>query len=239
MIKVLASGSTGNCYIVQAGEEILLLECGINFKNIKQGLGFDLSKVKGCLVTHEHKDHSKAVNEVMKAGIDVYMSEGTMNNITFDFKFTYRMPHLMEHGATQQIGGFKIIAFKTQHDVAEPLGFLIYHPQIGKLLFATDTYYLKYVFNNVDHILIECNYSEDVLPQLPAWRARTIKSHMSLETLKEALRAWDLGNTKEIVLIHISQDNGDPDRFQTEINKLTGIKTYVASPGLEIAQQRK
>ncbi|MZK62262.1 MBL fold metallo-hydrolase, partial [Clostridium beijerinckii] len=92
MIKVLASGSTGNCYIVQAGDEILLLECGINFKNIKQGLGFDLSKVKGCLVTHEHKDHSKAINEVMKAGIDVYMSEGTMNNITFDFKFTYRMP---------------------------------------------------------------------------------------------------------------------------------------------------
>lgn len=44
MIKVLASGSTGNSYIIQAEEEILLLECGINFKEIKQGLDFDLSK---------------------------------------------------------------------------------------------------------------------------------------------------------------------------------------------------
>jgi phosphoribosyl 1,2-cyclic phosphodiesterase len=239
MIKVLASGSSGNCYIIQAGEEILLLECGINFKNIKQGLGFDLSKVKGCLVTHEHKDHSKAINEVMKAGINVYLSEGTAASIeNIEIVSKYRL-HSIKHRETFEIGGFSITPFTTEHDVAEPLGFLIYHPQIGKLLFATDTYYLKYVFNNVDHILIECNYSEDVLPQLPAWRARTIKSHMSLETLKEALRAWDLGNTKEIVLIHISQDNGDPDRFQSEIEELTGIKTYLAIPGLEIAQQRK
>lgn len=234
MIKVLASGSTGNCYIVQAGEEILLLECGINFKNIKQGLGFDLSKVKGCLVTHEHKDHSKAINEVMKAGINVYLSEGTAASIeNIEIVSKYRL-HSIKHREAFEIGGFSITPFTTEHDVAEPLGFLIYHSQIGKLLFATDTYYLKYVFNNVDHILIECNYSEDVLPQLPAWRARTIKSHMSLETLKEALRTWDLGNTKEIVLIHISQDNGDPDRFQAEINELTGIETYVASLGLII-----
>lgn len=234
MIKVLASGSSGNCYIIQAGEEILLLECGINFKNIKQGLGFDLSKVKGCLVTHEHKDHSKAINEVMKAGINVYLSEGTAANIeNKEIVSKYRL-HSIKHREAFEIGGFSITPFTTEHDVAEPLGFLIYHPNIGKLLFATDTYYLKYVFNNVDHILIECNYSEDVLPQLPAWRARTIKSHMSLETLKEALRTWDLGNTKEIVLIHISQDNGDPDRFQAEINELTGIETYVASPGLII-----
>lgn len=234
MIKVLASGSSGNCYIIQAGEEILLLECGINFKNIKQGLGFDLSKVKGCLVTHEHKDHSKAINEVMKAGIDVYTSEGTATGIEFkDILYGYRL-HYIKHLGTFEIGGFSITPFNTEHDVNEPLGFLIYHPQIGKLLFATDTYYLKYVFNNVDHILIECNYSEDVLPQLPAWRARTIKSHMNLETLKEALRTWDLSNTKDIILIHISHDNGDPDRFQKEIFELTGIETYIASPGLII-----
>lgn len=75
MIKVLASGSTGNAYIIQAEEEILLLECGINFKEIKQGLDFDLSKVKGCLITHEHKDHSKAIKDVLAAGIDIYMSK--------------------------------------------------------------------------------------------------------------------------------------------------------------------
>jgi phosphoribosyl 1,2-cyclic phosphodiesterase len=234
MIKVLASGSTGNCYIIQAGEDILLLECGINIKEIKQGLDFDLSKVKGCLVTHEHKDHCKSINNILAAGIDVYMSEGTAKGIEFlDERYSYRFNYL-RHKIPKNIAGFTIIPFDVQHDVNEPLGFLIYHPKVGKIVFATDTYYLKATFKSVDHILIECNYSEDILPQLPAWRARTIRSHMNLETLKETLRAWELGNTKDITLIHISNDNGEPERFQQEIETLTGIKTYVAEPGLII-----
>lgn len=234
MIKVLASGSTGNCYIIQAEEEILLLECGINFKEIKQGLDFDLSKVKGCLITHEHKDHCKSINEILAAGIDVYMSKGTAEGIELkDERYSYRLNYL-RHKIPKHIAGFTIIPFGVQHDVNEPLGFLIYHPKIGKIVFATDTHYLKPIFKNVNHILIECNYSENILPQLPAWRARTIKSHMSLETLKETLKSWELGNTKNITLIHISNDNGEPERFREEIEALIGIKTYVAETGLII-----
>lgn len=236
MIKVVATGSTGNSYIIQAGEEILLLELGINFKNIKKELGFDLSKVVGALVSHEHKDHCKCVDDVIKAGIDIYMSKGTSKGIKYkvpDEAIKNRV-HYLKHFESYHIGNFLIVPFNVQHDVNEPLGFLIYHAEIGKMVFATDTYYLKSKFKNVAHVLIECNYSEDVLPKLPAWRARTIKSHMSLETLKEALRTWDLQTTKDITLIHISGDNGDPNRFQKEIEELTSIKTYTAVPGLEI-----
>ena len=211
-----------------------MLELGINFKNIKKELNFDLSKVVGALVTHEHKDHCKCVNEVMAAGIDVYMSEGTVAGIEFkNINYSHRLNYL-KHGESYHIGDFLIVPFNTQHDVNEPLGFLIYHKAIGKILFATDTYYLKNTFMDIDHILIECNYSEDVLPTLPAWRARTIKSHMSLETLKDTLKFWNLRKTKDITLIHISGDNGNPDRFQKEIEELTNIKTYIAIPGLKI-----
>ena len=234
MIRVVATGSTGNAYIIQAGEEILLLELGINFKDIKKALNYDLSKVTGALVTHEHKDHSKGVNEAMKSGIDVYMSLGTSTGIDLIHEYQRHRLNLIKAKKSFKIGDFTIMPFETQHDVYEPLGFLIYHPSIGKIVFATDTYYLKSKFKNVDHILIECNYSEDVLPQLPLWRARTIKSHMSLETLKETLKTWDLEGTKDITLIHISHDNGNPDRFQKQIEEMTGIKTYAAVPGLEI-----
>lgn len=234
MIKVVATGSTGNSYIIQAGEEILLLELGINFKDIKKELNFNLSNVVGALVTHEHKDHCKCINEVITAGIDVYMSEGTAAGIEFkNISYSHRLNYL-KHGEQYYIGKFLIVPFNTQHDVNEPLGFLIYHKEIGKILFATDTYYLKNTFMDIDHILIECNYSEDVLITLPAWRARTIKSHMSLETLKDTLMFWNLRKTKDITLIHISGDNGNPDRFQKEIEELTNIKTYIAIPGLKI-----
>ncbi|NFN94495.1 MBL fold metallo-hydrolase [Clostridium botulinum] len=234
MIKVIATGSTGNCYFLETENEILILECGISDKRIKKALGFNISKVVGCLITHEHKDHSKSVNEIMKSGIDVYMSKGTASGIEFkDISYSYRLKYL-KHLESCKIGGFLIVPFNTQHDVNEPLGFLIYHKEIGKVLFATDTYYLKSKFQNVAHVLIECNYSEDVLPTLPAWRARTIKSHMSLETLKETLKTWNLEAAKDITLVHISHDNGNPDRFQKEIEEMTGIKTYTAIPGLEI-----
>lgn len=236
MIKIIATGSTGNSYIIQVGEEILLLELGINFKDIKKALNFNLSKVVGALVTHEHKDHCKCVNEVISSGIDVYMSEGTATGIEFKVPketLSYRLNYL-RHNIPQKIGGFTIVPFNTQHDVNEPLGFLIYHPKLGKIVFATDTYYLKSKFKNVDHILIECNYSEDVLSELPPYRARTIKSHMSLETLKDTLKTWDLLKTKDITLIHISSENGKADRFKSEIEELTGIKTYIGESGLEI-----
>ena len=73
----LASGSQGNCYRVSDGRTPLLLECGIGWKEIQRGLNFRTSQLAGCLVSHEHKDHSKAVQEMMKAGIDCYMSAGT------------------------------------------------------------------------------------------------------------------------------------------------------------------
>lgn len=230
MIKVIATGSTGNCYFLETENEILILECGIHEKKIIQALNYKLGKVVGCLVTHSHKDHCKSIMPMRGKGIDIYLSQGTKEDIGID---DYRV-NILRHGESQRIGEFIVVPFNAQHDVSEPLGFLIYHPELGKILFATDTYYLKSKFKNVNHILIECNYSEDVLPTLPAWRARTIKSHMSLETLKETLNTWDLEGTQDITLIHISHDNGNPDRFQKEIEELTGIKTYAAVSGLEI-----
>lgn len=239
-IKVLASGSSGNCYLLETSKETLILECGIRYKDILKGLNFDLSKVVGCLISHEHKDHCKSVNEIITAGIDVYMSEGTRAGIDFKVPIevaSYRI-NKVEHNVASQIlhgqYGFTIVPFHTQHDVNEPMGFIIHHKELGKIVFATDTYYLCNTFKDVDHILIECNYSEDILNEIPKYRSRVLKSHMSLETLKEALKTWGLSKTKDITLIHISEGNGEPERFRKEIEGLTGIKTYVAAPGLEI-----
>lgn len=232
-IKVLASGSSGNCYLLETEKETLIIECGIRYRDILKGLNFDLNKVVGCLISHEHGDHSKAINEIMNAGIDVYMSVGTKEGIDFKSSATHRI-NIVKHGKRYKIGGFDVVPFNVEHDVSEPLGFLLQHKELGRILFATDTYYLRNTFINVDHILIECNYSEDILEEIPPYRVRVLKSHMSLETLKETLKTWGLSRTKDITLIHISEGNGEPKRFRKEIEELTGIKTYVAMPGLEI-----
>lgn len=230
IIKVIATGSSGNAYIIKTKEEILLLELGINFKKIKLDADFEFNKVVGVLVTHEHGDHSKGVADAVNCGIDIYMSKGTKESIGIE---SHRI-NIVEHNKPFKVGNFTIIAFDVQHDVNEPFGFLIYHAELGKILFITDSYYVKNRFADINHLLIECNYSEDIIPTLPPFRARTIKSHMSLETLKEMLSTMDLSKTKDITLIHISHDNGEPDRFQREIEELTNIKTYIGEKGLII-----
>ena len=164
----------------------------------------------------------------------IYTSKGTQEALNLqDSKYNYRV-RTLETTVRVGIGNFIILPFNVEHDVNEPLGFLIYHKELGKVVFATDTYYLSNRFKDVDHILIECNYSEDILDNLQSHRARVLKSHMSLETLKSTLKTWDLSSTKDIMLIHVSEGNGEPERFRGEIEEMTGIKTYIATKGLEI-----
>ena len=237
-LKILASGSSGNCYLLENETEILIIEAGISFKRIQEGINFNIGKVAGCLVTHEHKDHSKAMMDLMKNGIDVYTSKGTIEALGIND--SYRLKQLIAHD-TLKVGGFTILPFDTQHDAQEPLGFLIQHKDMGKLLFITDSYYCKYKFKEVDHILVECNYKKEILdenihsgkvPELI--RDRIIKSHFELENVIEFLKSSDLSKTKNIVLIHLSSQNGDKKLFKKEIEKSTGRPVYIAKKGLKL-----
>lgn len=53
-LKVIGSSSHGNSYILESKTGSLLLECGIQFKKIQKAVNFDLSKLRGCLISHEH-----------------------------------------------------------------------------------------------------------------------------------------------------------------------------------------
>ncbi|GAA0735378.1 MBL fold metallo-hydrolase [Clostridium oceanicum] len=236
MIKVLASGSKGNCYIIEAGKEKLLLECGIDWRNILKGLNCSVEGVKGCLISHKHFDHCRAFKRVLENIRKIYAPVEVFE------KYKCHNLHktkIIENKDKFKVGNFNIRAFNCQHinsdgSQCQNLGYLIQHEKIGKILFVTDTCYLKYKFKNVDHILVECNYSEKYMEDLEAYQKRTVKSHMSLQTLKETLKSWDLSNTKTITLIHLSLNNSNQTEFKEEIEGLTGIPTYIAVPGIEI-----
>ena len=232
-LKVIGSGSKGNAYLLYNEQEALLIECGVNIKEIKKALDFNLSKVAGCLVSHEHGDHAKSIKEVMAAGIDVYATEGT--HTACNTLINHRSKVLR---SMITVGGFKISAFDIRHDAAEPCGFLINHPECGNTLFLTDTFYCPYTFKNLHNIIVECNFSEKIirerLAEMEFLKNRIFQSHMSLETCKEFLKANDLSQTNNIVLIHLSDGNSDEAYFKSEITQLTGKTVTVADKGLEI-----
>lgn len=121
-------------------------------------------------------------------------------------------------------------------------GFLIqYKPTGEKLLYATDTYYIKYKFNKLNYLLIECNYNfenakENVVNGVinKTRYSRLLESHMSLENLLKFLKANDLTYTKNIILCHLSDTNADERIMQGKVYEQTKIETTIAKPGLEL-----
>lgn len=240
-LKVIGSSSRGNCYLIYNDTECLVLECGISFKEVKKALGFNLSTVTAALVTHEHGDHSRAVPDFLKAGISVYASAGTIQAIGEQRNF-----HPIEAKVVTRIGNFLVLPFRTKHDSSDPFGFLIHHTETGNILFATDTYYLPATFQNLSHILIECNYSINLLNQnvangniSPARRKRTIQSHMELNTCRKALMANDLSNINNVILIHLSADNSNAKLFKDEIEGTIARPVLIASSGMDIEFNQK
>lgn len=230
-IKTLATGSKGNCYHITDGHTPLLLEAGINFKQIRQALNFKTSDIAACLITHEHGDHAKGLKDVLNAGIDTYMSAGTMQALSVN----HHRLKTVEKLRPFTIGTWRIMPFETEHDTAEPIGFLLANKAGNKLLFATDTYYIRYKFKGVTHLMIECNYSKSILNKnidegiTPKFmRKRLIKSHFSLENVLEFLKANDLSKVQEIHLLHLSDSNSDEVLFKQEVQKLTGKPVYIA-----------
>jgi phosphoribosyl 1,2-cyclic phosphodiesterase len=229
-ITTLASSSKGNCYRVTDGKTPLLLECGINYRDIQRGLNFQMSTIAGCLVTHEHNDHVKSIQDILKAGIDVYASKGTFETLNL----THHRLKPVKVREQFQIGTWTILPFEVEHDVSEPIGFLLANQEGEKLLFATDTYFIRYKFKGLTHIMVECNYSMDILKENVAAgmidkgrKKRLMRSHFSLENVKEFLKVNDLSKVQEIWLLHLSDTNSNAELFKSEIQKTTGKLVYV------------
>lgn len=237
ILRILGSNSKGNCYILEAEHttESLLIECGVRWDKMKQGLNFKLNRVAGCLLTHEHGDHAKSYDDLLKAGIKVVSSYGTHKALG---GVSHHRACVITHGQTIYIGGFTVKAFNVKHDCAQPFGYLIHHEECGSVLFITDSYYVPYTFPNINNIIVEANYSKEIIDRkrssgyLPQFlNDRIIASHMSLETCKDLLRANDLSQVNNIVLIHLSDGTSDALNFKNQITALTGKNVHVADAG--------
>lgn len=224
-LKVLASGSKANSYILENETEALLIEAGVPFKEILRNV--DYKKIVGCLISHEHQDHAKYLQDYKKHGIEmIYPFAGNYEGNYYTTRSVRR-------------GNFRVRAFTNHHNVP-CYGFYIEHKDIGGMVFATDTGYIDYKFKGIQHWLIECNYSKEILDQRveqgfnPTLADRIVSDHMSLDTCKSFFNGNDLSKTRNIVLLHLSDSNSNEEQFQKEIHELTKKPTYIAQKGLEI-----
>lgn len=236
-LNVLGSDSNGNCYILQTDKEALIIEAGVRFSEVKKALKWQLSKVVGAVITHEHNDHAKYVRDFVSNGITVLALPSVFRAKGID-SLSFRKEIEPMHGYI--VGSFRVFAMPVCHDVP-CVGFIIENEDMGRMLFVTDTMMLEYRVPGLNHILLEANYAEDILDakieagSVPlSMKPRLIHSHMEIETTKGILRANDLSGVNEIVLIHLSNGNSDERRFVREVQETSGKPVYAAVAGLEL-----
>ncbi len=227
----MASGSSGNATYISDGVTSLLLDCGVPYSELQRGTDFGLSKLSGVLMTHYHQDHSKAAKDLAKRGVDLHSSAGTFNAL----KMHGHRCNPIKALETFSLGTFDIMPFDVIHDAPEPLGFLAKSRETGeKVLYFSDTAYVRYTFDNLTHIIAECNHGEYELRRsvsegviTPELARRITRNHISVERLERLLKANDLSRLQEVHLIHLSDNNSNEERFKTVIQRVVGVPVYV------------
>lgn len=244
-IRVISTGSTkGNCYALQSSTgEIVLLDCGCNYKKILRGIDYQISNVSGVLLSHEHGDHTgnhnKTVREIMNAGITVYTGAETIKNLGITdgtIKAVAKKKYF-------KIDSFSAVPFSLPHTSAnkEPCpnyGYLVEHNEMGKLLYITDFEYSKYNFQkmNIHHLVIECNYCEELVDKTEANYSHRLKGHCSLSTCKQFIKQNRTESLRTVTLVHLSGQASDACKIQKEIQEVAGdnVLVQIGRAGLEV-----
>ena len=230
-LKCIGSGSSGNSYaLIDNDNKIFLLDLGLSKKEILKGIDFRISDVVGAVVTHCHKDHSKSVDDFAKSRISVYKPYKIEKNV-----------YINRNGFIVKSFDLTDIKRRWKHSNADGTecpcyGFLIEHSELGRMLYITDTEFVKWRFSNINHILISCNYIKENLSDVnnPKFR-HVVNGHMELETVKQFIKANNSSSLQNVILCHISKDNSDIDKMVAEVKKVAPqANVCVASKGLEI-----
>lgn len=230
---VIGSSSKGNGYVLNGTQEALCIEAGTKLIEAKKALNFDLRKVHGCIVTHEHNDHSRYAKDYAEGGIHVLALAQVL-----DAKGITRNATAITLGNAYRLGGFVVTPFALQHDVP-CVGWVVQHAECGKVVFITDTYSCQYRFKGVNNYLLECNYSDEILEAnvaagrvQPAMRDRLLTSHLELSNCIRYLQTSDLSQVQKVVLIHLSDGNSNETQFVQQVREATGKRVYAANAGM-------
>ena len=231
-LNVLATGSSGNCFVLNDGNEILLLDAGISIKDIKVGINFEVSKIVGAVVTHCHADHSKAVKDLKNMGVQVFT------------------PYTRKDDAPTvktRCGKYSISAFSLTDNEGKPThsnsdgtpckvyGFYITHEDFEdwNLVYITDTMYCRYTFENIKNMIIGTNYKKEKLEDTNLiQKFHVLTGHCSIDTTKDIIKANNPSNM--VMLSHLSLNHADEEEFLSEAKTVAKCDVYVATAGLKI-----
>lgn len=239
-VSVLASGSRGNCAMVQSSATRILVDAGLScretFKRLKSA-GEDPRSLSAIVITHEHSDHVNGLLVLAKKlKIPIFMTGATHQAWSRAVRDAVgerpeiSQLELFSAGRRFQIGDIEIMPFTIPHDAADPVGFT-FRAEGVKVAFATDLGYVPASIcdhlRSCDVLLLESNHDVEMLRVGPyPWsvkqRVASRVGHLSNAALAQFLHNDYDGSAAYIVLAHLSEQNNHPEVARLAAEKALG-----------------
>ena len=230
-IEVLGSSSAGNAYLISDNSSSILLECGLPLRDMQIKSDFRIAQVDACLISHLHLDHSKAIHDVLKMGVDVYALPETLSALGVSDHYR---THSVEPLKPITINTFEIMAITMYHD-CPCVGYMVYSEVTKeRLFFATDTYKITVNPLNIDYLILEINYQKEIVNNLvnegvmdSSIRARLLFSHFELSKALNWLKRMDKSRLKRIYVAHLSNGHSNAEEIKRAVIAETGVPTVI------------
>ncbi len=216
----LASGSTGNAYLVSQGATHILIDAGISARRLTQGLAFagcQPQDLAGIIITHGHHDHVNGLRVFTKQyNRPLFATPPAVEEILA--KPPQLAPNFVPLTATVNLPELTVEFFPVPHDSPGTVGFAV-SSQWEKMALATDLGYVtQAVWEGVQGsqlLVVETNHHPEWVesgpyPDYLKQRVLGEFGHLSNQAGAElAANAVHAGCTT-LILAHLSQENNTP-----------------------------
>jgi phosphoribosyl 1,2-cyclic phosphodiesterase len=232
-LQVIGSGSSGNCLAIKSNNKTLLVDLGVNYKDVISAVNYNIEDWTCALVTHLHRDHSKSVNELYCLGIPIYGNKSVCDAFYPNCNI---MPKKL------QVDGFTIQHFDLVHNVPNS-AFVIDTEDDIRILYCTDTQYIPKKVKGVNYAIIEANFDdEEMLDNLinDEVSRSQYQNHHSLSNCIEYLQQIYSTDLQGIILWHLSNTNINANKAVEAVKKALGFNnvTY-AKKGLVMTLEKE
>jgi phosphoribosyl 1,2-cyclic phosphodiesterase len=228
-----ASGSDGNCYLVESEGTRLLVECGRPLQQIVDYLAsvnLEPSDLSGVLLTHGHGDHCRSARSLAQLyRVPIYASYGTL--ACLDLQDT-SLGRPVQGGKRVSVGEMDVIPFAVPHDCRQPLGFR-FESGTGRSCITTDLGWvpasITKQFRDLDLLVLEANYDPHLLesgtyPYFLKQRVASTHGHLSNAAAADAIAACGDRGPRAVWLAHLSEHNNSPIHALHTVNRV--LKRY-------------
>ncbi|MDQ3707686.1 MAG: MBL fold metallo-hydrolase [Chloroflexota bacterium] len=230
-VSALASGSSGNAFLVEAAGLKLLFDAGLNAGTLEyylQQRGVSARQLAAIFVSHEHTDHLRGAGMLARRyRLPVVASEGTFLAGSAHFGVLRekvvqppgREVYIEGEGGPGGAGGVTVRTFAVSHDAAEPCGFWI-EAEGQNIVLCTDlgceTASIREALQAADLLVLEANHDVERLWRGPypyRLKKRVASRYGHLANADAARLVAELardGRPRTVWLAHLSASNNTP-----------------------------